>query len=117
MSTVSPPESRSATLPAPHDPPEVARPDPTPWFTRHMLGAIEAERDRRVTFRATHGRLPSHRTAMAHPRIAAALAADALTLTQARTDHRRWADEGGRFDPEAAARLRIGDRKMKRCNP
>jgi hypothetical protein len=124
MSTVSPPESRSAAL---LDPPVVARRAPTPavetraalptpWFTRHMLGAIEAERDRRRAFHATHRRLPLTRTPMAHPRIAAALAAETRRLTQARLDYSRWADEGGRFDPEAAARLRIGDREMKRCN-
>jgi hypothetical protein len=89
---------------------------PTPLFTRHMLGAIEAERDRRRAFHATLRRLPPTRTAMAHPRIAAALAAETLRLTQARLAYSRWADEGGRFDPEAAARLRIGDRLMKRCN-
>jgi len=108
MSTVSPPESRSAALPTLRD--------PTPLFTRHMLGAIEAERDRRLAFHATQRRLPPSRTAMAHPKIAAALAAETRRLTQAGVDYSRWADEGGRFDPEAAARLRIGDREMKRCN-
>ena len=53
---------------------------------------------------------------MAHPRLDAALAAQARRMTQARVDLSRWADEGGRFDPEAAARLRIGDREMKHCN-
>jgi hypothetical protein len=119
MSTVSPLESRSAALPAQRDPPVVVHPGrelPTPLFTRHMLGVIEAERDRRVAFRAKHPqRLPA-RAAMAHPRLAAALAAEARRVAQARVDYSRWADEGGRFDPEAAARLRIGDRKMKRCN-
>src|SRR3954452_13420875 len=57
MSAVSPPESRSTALPAP---PVVARAGPetraalpTPLFTRHMLGAIEAARDRRRAFHAT----------------------------------------------------------------
>jgi hypothetical protein len=119
MSTVSAPESRSATLPAPRDPPVVVAPDrelPTPWFTRHMLGAIEAERDRRHTLRGTHRWRATGRTAMPHPRLAAALAAQARRTAQARVDLSRWADEGGRFDPEAAALLRIGDRAMKRCN-
>jgi hypothetical protein len=89
---------------------------PTPLYTRHMLGAIEADRDRRRASRATYRRHSSGRAAMAHPRIAAALAAEARRLTEARVAYSRWADEGGRFDPEAAARLRIGDRTMKRCN-
>ena len=124
MSTVSPPESRLAALP---DPPVVARPGPapavethaalpTPFFTRHLLGAIEAERDRRHALRATRRRRAPGRAAMAHPRLAAARADEARRLTQARLAYSRWADEGGRFDPEAAARLRIGDREMKRCS-
>jgi hypothetical protein len=31
-------------------------------------------------------------------------------------DLSRWVEDGGRFDPAGAARLRIGDRAMKRCN-
>jgi hypothetical protein len=127
MSTVSPPESRFAALPARRDPPVVGRPGPkpavetraelaTPWFTRHMLGVIEADRDRRRAVDATHSRRSPSRTAMAHPRVAAALAAEVSRLSEARVAYSRWADEGGKFDPEAAARLRIGDRKMKRCN-
>src|SRR3954469_2282602 len=45
MSAVSPPESRSAAFAAPRDPPVVGVP-PTPLFTRHTGGAIEAERAR-----------------------------------------------------------------------
>ena len=127
MSIVAPRESRSAALPAPRDPPAVTGSGPmpavdprgalrTPFFTRHMPGTIEAERDRRVVFRATHPRRPRGREPMAHPMFATALAAEARRMTQARLDYSRWADEGGRFDPEAAARLRIGDRAMKRCN-
>src|SRR5689334_3152651 len=112
MSVLSIPESRSASLPATPDPRVVEPAPPTPLFTRHMLGAIEADRDRRQTFRATHRRLRRAEPVMAHPRIAAALATTSVT---ARPEYRRWADEGGRFDPEAAARLRIGDRPMKRC--
>jgi hypothetical protein len=81
-----------------------------------MLGVIEADRDRRRGVDATRRRLFPSRTAMAHPRIAAALAAEASRMSEARVAYSRWADEGGKFDPEAAARLRIGDRKMKRCN-
>jgi hypothetical protein len=119
MSTVSPPESRSAELPVPGDSPQGPAPAtarPTPLFTRHMRGAIEAERDLRGALRTTHPRRPPGRTAMAHPRLAAARAAEARRMTQTRVDLSRWADEGGRFDPEAAAQLRIGDRAMKRCN-
>ena len=107
MSTVAPPENRSAAL--------AHAALPTPLFTRHMFGAIEAERDCRA-FRAPHRRRPPGHTAMAHPRIAAARAAAERRMTQARVDSSRWVNEGGRFDPEGAARLRIGDRKMKRCN-
>lgn len=125
MSTVSPPESRSAELPAPRDPPVVTSPGPamepraalpTPLFTRHTLGAIEADRARRRALRATRRRLTPSRLAMAHPRVAAAHADEARRMSQAREYYSRWADDGGRFDPEAAARLRIGDREMKRCN-
>jgi len=54
MSTVSPPDSRSAALPAPREPYVVAHgratraPLPTPLFTRHMPGAIEVERQQRA---------------------------------------------------------------------
>jgi hypothetical protein len=108
MSTVALPENRSAAL--------AHAALPTPLFTRHMFGAIEAERDRRRAFRAPHRRRTPGHTAMAHPRIAAVRAAEERRMTQARVDYSRWANEGGRFDPEAAARLRIGDREMKRCN-
>jgi hypothetical protein len=81
-----------------------------------MLGAIEADRDRRRAVRATHRRPFLGRTAMAHPRVAAARAAEARRITEAGVAYSRWADEGGRFDPAGAARLRIGDRKMKPCN-
>jgi hypothetical protein len=127
MSIVSIPRNPLAAFPAPRDPPVIAQLGPmpsdelraaipTPLFTRHMLGVIEAERDRRGAFGATRCRPHPGRTAMAHPRLEAALAARALRITQARVDLSRWADEGGRFDPEAVGRLRIGDREMKRCN-
>jgi hypothetical protein len=84
---------------------------PTPLFTRHTPGVIEAERDRRRQRRA-HG-------AIAHPgttrgraasaslgRIATAVAGDARAVAQARLDLDRWVDEGGRVPFEAAALLR-----------
>jgi hypothetical protein len=52
---------------------------------------------------------------MAHPRIAAAIAAHARLVTQARLDHSRCADEGGQFDPDAAARLRTTTRRWRDC--
>ena len=88
----------------------------TPLFTRHMLGAIEADRDRRRLFRGAHPRRRHPAGAMAHPRIAAAAAANALAVTEAHLDFSRWADEGGRFDPDAAARLRNGHKETKRCS-
>jgi hypothetical protein len=106
MSILSPPERPSAGL--------VAGPaGATPWFTRHMPGAIEAERDRRGAARATRPRAARGRTATPHPRIAAARAAQARRLTQARLDYSRWVNEGGSFDPEGAARLGLGDRAMR----
>jgi hypothetical protein len=87
---------------------------PTPLYTRHMLGAVEAERSRRGARHATRRWLPP--AAKAHPRIAAAHAAEARRILKARADYSRWADDGGRFDPEAAARVRIAGRQMKRCN-
>jgi hypothetical protein len=87
-----------------------------PMYTRHTLGAIEAERDRRG--RSHGGRALRHvaRSAASHPRIAAAIAACASSATQWRGDEERWSDDGGWFDREAVGRLQIADRKMKRCN-
>jgi hypothetical protein len=51
---------------------------------------------------------------MAHPKLDAALAAERGGAAPAPMGP--WVDRGGRFDPEGAARLRIGDRSMKRCN-
>jgi hypothetical protein len=79
-----------------------------------MLGAIEADRDRRRVFREAHSRLRRRANVMAHPRIAAAIVARARLLSQACVDERRWVDEGGRFDPAVAARLRNGHKEMKR---
>jgi hypothetical protein len=84
--------------------------DPTPLFTRHMRGAIEAERDRRQ--RRGRGatayplRARERAAGVRHSRIAAAVAGDARAVTQARLDMDRWVDEGGRVPFEAAALLR-----------
>ena len=102
MSTVSAPESRSAALAAARDPLVIVHPRrevPTPFYTRHMLGAIEAERDRRRESRGTHRRHTRGRTAMAHPRLDAASAAERRRLAQVRAHYRRWAYEGARYHP------------------
>lgn len=104
-------EPREGRLPASPPAPLAPPPDavaPTPLFTRHMLGAIEAERDRRQVFRATHPRPRRRAAVMPHPRIAAALAARTRLVGEARVDESRWADEGGRFDN--------GHEEMKRCS-
>ena len=75
---------------------------PTPLFTRHMLGAIEADRDRRRVFRQAHPRPRRRADEMAHPRLAAAIAAHARLVGRARVDESRWADEDGRLDPAVA---------------
>ncbi len=87
---------------------------PTPLFTRHMLGAIEADRARRRVFRETHPRPRRRANGMAHPRIAAAIAARARLDSQARVDDSRWADEGGRFHSAVAVRRRNDHEEMKR---
>lgn len=85
--------------------------EPTPLFTRHTLGSIEAARDRRLQRRAhaatayparTRGRAAD----VPHSRIAAAVAGNARATTQARLEMDRWVDEGGMVPFEAAALLR-----------
>jgi hypothetical protein len=89
---------------------------PTPLFTRHTPGVIEAERDRRRQRRA-HG-------AMAHPgttreraasaslgRVATPVAGNARAVGQARLDLDRWVDEGGLVPFEGAALLRTSTRR------
>jgi hypothetical protein len=84
---------------------------PTPLFTRHTLGVIEAERDRRRQHRA--------RGAIAHPgttrkrdasaplgRIATAAGGDARAVAQAPVDLDRWVEDGGLVPFKAAALLR-----------
>jgi hypothetical protein len=72
----------------------------TPLFTRHMRGAIEAERDRRHQRRAggavAYRGAALARAASAHRRITAAVAGNARAVAQARFDMERWIDEGGR---------------------
>jgi len=104
-----------AALPA-HRVPTPDSMAPLPLFTRHMPGAIEADRDRRRVFRETHPRPRRHANEMAHPRIAAAIAARARLVSQSRVDLSRWVDEGGRFDPAVAARRRNDHQEMKRCS-
>jgi hypothetical protein len=86
-------------------------PVPTPLFTRHMLGAIEAERDQRHQRHAgnPHPRQRGERDARArHPKITAALFAEARDATQASGDDDRWFNEGGSFNPAAIGRAGVG---------
>jgi hypothetical protein len=46
---------------------------PTPGYTRHSLGVIEADRDRRLQQRGSRGRRRRTEAAPAHPRLSAAL--------------------------------------------
>jgi hypothetical protein len=85
--------------------------EPTPLFTRHTRGAIEAERDRRGQRRARGGaaypvRARGRAAGAPRGRIAAAAAGDAHAVAQARLDLERWVDEGGMVPFEAAALLR-----------
>jgi hypothetical protein len=67
----------------------------TPLWTRHTLGAIEAGRDGRLARRA----YAPVRYRMAPPA--------ATVVVQADFSADRWADEGGSFDREAAAAVRV----------
>jgi hypothetical protein len=76
---------------------------PVPWYTRHMRGAIEADRARR---REHHVRSasPGAQLDQRHPRVEAALRSDLRRTAdarayrrQARADTDRWNDEGGRL--------------------
>ena len=85
--------------------------EPTPLFTRHTRGTIEAERDRRLQRRAhattlSPASVPERASGNPHPRIAAAVAGSARAVIQARLDMDRWVDEGGMVPFEAAALLR-----------
>jgi hypothetical protein len=88
----------------------------TPLFSRHTLGVIEAERDRRRQRGArgtiahsgtTRERAPSAR----HGRIAVAAASNARAASQAHLEMERWIDEGGLVPFEAAAVLRHDRRR------
>jgi hypothetical protein len=83
--------------------------EPSPLFTRHTRGTIEAERDRRRQSRWRRGaanRGTGRGRAADHVRIAAAGAGNARAVAQARMDLDRWVDEGGLVPFEAAALLR-----------
>ena len=87
-----------------------------PWFTRHTRGTIEADRDHRHVSRVPSAQMHERWPGIAHPRLLAAAAAPTPGVAPVTMDLSRWVDDGGRFDPAGAARLRIGDRPMKRCN-
>jgi hypothetical protein len=96
--------------PAPESPREGVS-ESTPLFARHTRGTIEAERDRRLQRRARAA--TAYRAAarerdagLPHPRLAAAVAADARAVRQARRDIDRWVDEGGLVSFEADALTR-----------
>lgn len=84
----------------------------TPLFTRHMRGAIEAARDRRLqgrrdantTFRYSSGAGIAHDTTL--PRSLAAANGYRRLVTQASPEVDRWTDEGGSYDAETVGRLR-----------
>ena len=84
----------------------------TPLFTRHMRGAIEAERDRRLqerreghrTFRYSSRAGTGQDTAL--PRPLAPASGNGPIVTQASPEVDRWIDEGGSYDAETVGRLR-----------
>lgn len=71
--------------------------EPTPLYTRHMLGAIEADRDQRPRRRvgSPARRRPAARAV--HPRLTAASAAleSAASVRMERPDLERRTDDGG----------------------
>jgi hypothetical protein len=91
------------------------RAEPTPLFTRHMLGAIEVERDQRRQRRGRSGtgraerRRPAARAV--HPRLTAAAAASttaaAASVRMQRPDLDRWTDDGGSMIVESSRGPRI----------
>jgi hypothetical protein len=110
MTAVAPPRTEHpATWDAPHPGPQ-PRAESTPLFTRHMLGAIEAERDQRLQHR---GHRITHVPIVPRPHPRLDTAATALTEgSAARTrieppDLDRWADEGGSIVVRAARVPRV----------
>ena len=73
----------------------------TPLWTRHTVGAIEADRDRRLEHRAhapIRYRTPRAETVVVHGDFAGG----------------RWADDGGSFDHDATGSLRVSTGAMAR---
>jgi hypothetical protein len=70
----------------------------TPFWTRHTRGAIEADRDRRIE-RRTYA-----------PIVYRAAPRGAARVVQADFARERWVDDGGSFDREPAAALRVSTR-------
>jgi hypothetical protein len=98
MTALAPPRTEQpATWDAPHPGPR-PRPESTPLFTRHMLGAIEVERDQRLQHRG-HRMTPVPIVPRRHPRLDAASAAltegSAARTRMEPPNLDRWADEGG----------------------
>jgi hypothetical protein len=78
---------------------------PTPLFSRHTRGVIEAERDRRRQRRARGAIAPPGMT-RERDASAAAAANNSRAATQAHLDMERWINEGGLVPFEAATVLR-----------
>jgi hypothetical protein len=91
------------------------RAEPTSLFTRHMLGAIEAERDQRRQRRGRSGtgrterRQPAARAV--HRRLTAAAAgsttASAASVRMHRPELDRWTDDGGSMIVDSSRGPRI----------
>jgi hypothetical protein len=95
--------------------------DQTPLFSRHTVGVIEAERDRRRQRGArgttAHSGTTRKRASSArHGRIAVAVASNARAASEAHLEMERWINEGGLVPFEAAAVLRHDPQEMKRCS-
>lgn len=78
---------------------------PTPLFTRHMRGAIEAGRDRRNQRHLAgprRGAAPVAPARAPNGRVAATIAARVRRSADDRADTLRWVDEGGSHAREAA---------------
>jgi hypothetical protein len=111
-----------AVLPPPvPESPQRGAHESTPLSIRHTRGAIEAERDRRLQRRA-HAATAFHAGARArdvgvpHPRIAAAVAADAHAVRrEARLDIDRW-DEGRLSVPDRGPDAQQHDQEATRCS-
>jgi hypothetical protein len=91
-------------------------PDHTRLFSRHTVGVIEGERDRRRQRGARRtiaqsDTTPERASSARHGRTAVAAASNARAASQAHLEMERWIDEGGLVPFEAAAVLRNDRRR------